>query len=75
MLLQPAHIGFAAQEPEQFVDDGLQVQLLGREQRKTLAEIEAHLVPEYRQGAGAGAVALFDSFVEDALQKLLVLSH
>ena len=37
VLLQPAHVGVAAQEPQQLVDDGLQVQLLGGDQRKASA--------------------------------------
>src|SRR5690606_14528434 len=55
-LLQPAYIGFAANEPEQFVDDRLAMQLLGCDQRKALREIEAHLVAEDRPRAGSCAV-------------------
>jgi hypothetical protein len=35
VLLQEARIGLAAKEPEELVDDGLQVQLLRGQQRKT----------------------------------------
>ena len=57
-LLQPLHVGVAAQEPEQLVDDRLQVQLLGGEQREAVGEVEAQLAAEHRQRAGAGAVGL-----------------
>ena len=36
MLVQVFDVGVAAQEPEQFVDDRFDVELLGREQRKAL---------------------------------------
>jgi hypothetical protein len=55
-VLQPADIGVAAQEPQQFDDDRSDVELLGGEQGKARREIEAHLVPEHRARAGAGAV-------------------
>jgi hypothetical protein len=61
VLLQIADIGVAAQEPDQLVDDRFQVQLLGRDQRKALGEVEAHLVAEHRERAGAGAVVLADA--------------
>ena len=35
-LLQPAHIGLAAEEPQQLVDHRLEMELLGRQQRKAL---------------------------------------
>ena len=35
-LLQPAHIGLAAQEPQQLIDHRFEVDLLGRDQRKAL---------------------------------------
>ena len=57
-LLQPAHVGVAAQEPEQLVEDRLEVQLLGGEQREAVAEVEAQLPAEHRERAGAGAVGL-----------------
>ena len=74
-LLQPADVGVAAQEPEQFDDDRSQVQLLGRQQREAVGEVEAHLRAEQRQGAGAGAVLLLDAFVEDPLHEVEILAH
>ena len=75
MLLQPAHIGFAAQEPEQLVDDGFEMQLLGGDQRKAVGQIEAHLVAEDRARARAGAVALFHALFEDQFHQIEILAH
>ena len=63
MLLQPMHIGLAAQEPEQLIDDGFQVHFLGGDQGKAVGQIEAHLMAEDGARAGAGAVALFHALV------------
>src|SRR3546814_2261942 len=43
VLLQIPDVRVALQEPQQLVDDRLDVQLLGREQRETLGQVEAHL--------------------------------
>ena len=74
-FLQPAHIGVAAEEPEQLVDDGLHMQLLGGDQRKAVREIEAHLVAEDRKRAGAGAVAFFHARLEHRLHEVVILAH
>ena len=75
MLLQPMDIGFAAQEPEQFIDDGFQMQLLGGDQRKALGQIEAHLMAEDGARAGAGAVALFHALVQGQFHQIEILAH
>src|ERR1041384_1706295 len=54
VLLQVAHVRVALQEPQQLVDDRLHVQLLGREQRKALREVETHLAAEHGARARAG---------------------
>ena len=49
----------AAQEPEQLVDDGLEVDpLVGSQQRKPCQQVEAHLVAEGAERSGPGAVVL-----------------
>ena len=63
------------EEPQQFVDDRFEMQLLGGDQRKPGGEIEAHLMAEHRQRAGAGPVVLFSTVGEDALHQLVVLQH
>src|SRR4051812_36077527 len=72
-LLQPFHVGVAAQEPEQLVDDGFEMQLLGRQQRKAVAQAEAHLAAEHRARAGAGAVGLERAALEQLLQQIEIL--
>jgi hypothetical protein len=57
------------------VDDRLQVQLLGCDERKAVGKIEAHLMAEYRQRTGAGAVALLHALLQDAFHKVEVLAH
>ena len=75
VLLQIFDVGVAGQEPEQLVDDRFQVQLLGGDQRKAVGEIEAHLMAEHRQRAGAGAVALLHAVGEDVLHQVEILAH
>ena len=69
------HVGLAAQEPEQLVDDRLQVQLLRRDGGEALRQIEARLVAEDRERAGAGAVALLYAVLEDVADEVEVLLH
>ena len=75
MLVEIFDVGVAGQEPEQLVDDRFQVQLLGGRERKALGEVEAHLVPENRERAGAGAVALLHALGEDAFHQIEILAH
>ena len=58
VLLQITHIGIPCQEPDQLVDDGLEVELLGGKEGKAIREVETHLVSEYRERPCAGAVSL-----------------
>ena len=74
-LLEPADVGVAAEEPQQLDDDRPQVQLLRREQRESLGEVETHLRPEAGQGAGSGAVLLLDALVENLLHEIEILAH
>ena len=75
MLLQPAHVGVALQEPQQLVDDGLEVDLLGGEKREAAGEVEAHLPAERRQRAGAGAVGFLVPALEHVAHEIQVLLH
>ena len=54
--MQVRNIRVAAQEPEQLVDDGAQMQFLGRNDRKTLAQIETHLIAEHAESPGTGPI-------------------
>src|SRR5690348_9743880 len=74
-VLEPANVGVPPEEPEELNDDGPQVQLLRRQQRKAVREIEPHLRSEPRQGTRTGAVLLLDSFIEDPLHEIEILPH
>ena len=65
----------ARQEPQQLVEDRLRVQLLRRQQRKAGREVEAHLVAEHRQRAGAGAIGLLDAVLEHVAHEVEVGAH
>ena len=75
MFLEIAHVGVAAQEPQQFIDDRLEVQLLGGKKRETLFEIEPHLMAEDTLGARTCAVGLGGSFGKDAVKQIEILFH
>jgi hypothetical protein len=75
VLIEVFDIGVAGQKPKQLVNDRLDVQLLGGDKGKAFAQIEAHLMTEHRERAGAGAILLGDSLGEDPLHKVLVLVH
>src|SRR5947207_382360 len=75
MLAQVVHIGFAAQEPQQLVDDRLEMQLLGGHQRKAVRQIETHLMPEYRQRSGAGAIVFALPVVQHVAHEVEVRLH
>src|SRR3546814_7617638 len=75
MALQVGDVGVPREEPQQFMDDRLEMQLLGGQQREALGEVEAHLVAEQALGAGAGAVALVDALVANPAQEVEVLFH
>ena len=59
-LGQPVVVARTGEKPQQLDDDGFQVNFFGGDQRKTLAQIETHLVPEHAARASAGAVGFFD---------------
>src|SRR5699024_5698325 len=71
-LLQPAHVGVPAQEPQQLEDDRTGVHPLGGEQREALREVVADLLAEQAAGPGAGAVALGVAGLQHLAQEVLV---
>ena len=73
--LEIGDVGIAVEEPDQLVDDRLEVQLLRRDQRKALGEIEADLPAEQRAHAGAGAVAFDDALFERLVQEFEIGPH
>ena len=75
MLLQIAYVGIAAQEPEQFVDDALQMEFFGGQQGETIIHTEAHLVTENGECARAGAVIFAHAFAEHTAAEVEILLH
>src|SRR5438309_9853469 len=74
-LLQPADVGLASQEPEQLVDDRLEMNFLGGQQRKAGRQVESHLPAEGGQRAGARAVVLSVTVLEHVTHEIEVLLH
>ncbi|MNT69144.1 hypothetical protein D3C72_2074390 [compost metagenome] len=75
MLLQVLDVGVALQEPQQFMDDGFEVALLGGHHGEAVGQVEAHLVAEHTIGAGAGAVALEGAGFTHPAHQVEVLFH
>ena len=75
VFLQVAHVGVALEKPQQFVDNRLEMQFLGGEQRESLFEIESHLMAEHGERARARAVALRGALVEYASEQVEILFH
>ena len=65
----------AAQKPEQFINDGLGVDLLRGEQRKRFAQRTTDLRAEDGIRARAGAVGLEPAVFEDVPQQIEILNH
>ncbi len=57
------------------MDDGAQVELLGGEAGKTLAQVITHLTSENRAGAGAGAVGALFTVLENITEQVQILPH
>ena len=68
MLLQVPHIGVALEEPQQFVDDRLEMHLLGGEQREPLAQVAPQLVAKDALRARARSVVLNSAIIKHMLQ-------
>src|SRR6185369_13985334 len=75
VLLQVGDVGVALQEPQQFVDDGLEMQLLGGNHREAPAQVETHLPAENGARAGAGAVGFVMAVFEHVTHQVEVLLH
>ena len=72
-LLQPVHVGVAAQEPEELIEDGLQMQLLRGEEGEAVLEAKAKLAPEHRQRPRASAIRLARAVLEHLRDEIEVL--
>jgi hypothetical protein len=67
VLLEVLDVGVAIEKPEEFVDDALEMELLGGEQWETVGHAETHLIAEDALGACTCAVGLYNSFCGDSL--------
>src|SRR5690606_18114298 len=68
-------VGRSGEKPDELMDDRSDMQLLRRDERKALREIETHLVAEHAERAGAGAVGLARAVVSDTAEKVEILLH
>ena len=75
VVLEILDVGIPGDEPEEFMNDGLEVDLLGGQQRETGAEIEPHLVAEHALRADTGAVGLHRAVGADMSQQIEILLH
>ena len=65
MVLEIFHVCVSRDEPQKLIDDRFQMDLLGRQERESLAEVIAHLIAEHTLRAGTGAVRLHGSVFAD----------
>ena len=72
---EPGDVRRALQEPQELVDDGAHVDRLRGRHREPRPEVEAHLVAEDAQRAGAGAIALAHPVLADVAHQIEVLLH
>ena len=75
VLVEVVEIGFAADEPEQFVDDAASVDFFGGEEWEAAGEVEADLMAEGGDSAGAGAVGFVGAVLEDVAEEVVVWGH
>ena len=75
MLLEVVHIGVTLQEPQELVDDALEVELLCRQEREALLEIKAHLIAEGTERTSPSTVTFQVSLCEDMAEQIQILLH
>jgi hypothetical protein len=75
VLIEVFDVRVAAQEPEQLVNDGFGVDFLGREQREIFPQIKPRLRAKHGIRAGARAVGLEFSALQNVPQQIEVLNH
>ncbi|MNC04864.1 hypothetical protein D3C75_523140 [compost metagenome] len=75
VLFQVGSVGVAIEEPQQLVNDGTQVALLGGDQREAFRQIEAHLMTEQGDCPRAGAIGFDCAFIQDLLHQVEIGPH
>ena len=73
VFLEPGDIGLAPQEPKKLDDDRPQVQLLGRQERKSAPEVKPHLPAEHTQRPRTCPVIAAGAGFEDITQQIQIL--
>ena len=68
VIAQVGDIGFAFEEPEEFVNDGTEVKFFGGEEREVGVEGEACLCPKDGISAGAGAVVAVGACFKNGIE-------
>lgn len=68
VFLQVTHVGFPMQKPDQFVNDGFEMELFGGDDGKSILEIKAHLMPKNGKGAGPRSIPLLHPMIENMLK-------
>ena len=75
MFLEVSHVGVSLQEPQEFVDNTLQVELLRCQQWESVVKVITALCAEDADGASACAVTLLGAFRQDAVENVEILFH
>ena len=75
MLFQVLDVRITGNKPQQFVYDGLQMNLLGGKQRKPLRKVEPHLISENALSADTRAVMFDDSVFPYVAKQVKILFH
>src|ERR1017187_5204138 len=75
IILEEACVADPSEKPQQFVDDGAEMNLLRCDQRKSAGQTVARLRAENGIRARAGAVGLELSVFEDVPQQIEILNH
>ena len=75
VLFQVLDVRVTGNEPQQFVYDRLQMNLLGSQQRKAFREVKPHLVTENALCADTRAVMFDDSVFPYVAKQVKILFH
>jgi hypothetical protein len=75
VLVQIADIGVAGEKPQKLVDNRLEMQLLGSQQRKAAGQIKAHLMAENGERPGPGPVGFLDAVLAHAAKQVQIVAH
>ena len=73
--LEIASVTVPAEEPKQLVNDGAEMNFLGRDKREAVGQAIARLRTEDRIRAGASAVGLELAIGQDQAEQLVILEH